>query len=138
MLAALDKQTAGFGLVDTSKWLTAVIGGIGGDLKAVTTVSKANKMPWNDIKAGVEVYRLLHYFPPEYLSRASRAELAKRALAADILVRALSPKEEPTLQGPVEWRAVLRSFIVMVARQTQTKTIDEMVLPPSLPLRYMC
>lgn len=127
MLAALDKQTSAFGSVDTSKWLSAVTQG---NPNAPKTPSKTDTISLEIIEAGVEVYRILHYFSPEYLSRASRVELTKRALAADVLAYASLPKEEPELHGLVEWRAVLRSFVLMVARQTQAKVVDEMVLPP--------
>ena len=68
--------------------------------------------------------------PTEYLGRASRAELVKRALAADVYVastyrprtlggkkRKMEEEHEPMVNG-VEWRALLRSFVLRVAVET--------------------
>ncbi|KAF8499462.1 Urb2/Npa2 family-domain-containing protein [Gautieria morchelliformis] len=127
MLSALDKQTSVLGSVDAQKWLSAVSAESSSSFDAL---SNAGNVSLVDVEAGLGVYSLLHRFPPEYLSRASRVDLATKALNADILIRGFSPNNDPTSQGNVEWRAILRSFIVKVAKQSPMKLIEDMASSP--------
>jgi hypothetical protein len=124
MLSTLDKQTSVLGSVDTQKLLSSFDAGTRSSLDSL---SELDNVSLADIEAVVGVYRLLHHFPPEYLSRTSRADLATRALNADILVRAFNPNDVPASQGQVEWRAIFRSFVVKIARQFQLKLVEDVV-----------
>ena len=124
MLSALDKQTSMLGSVDTKKWMSVVSSGKRNSLDAL---SEIDSISLTDVEAGVGVYSLLHHFPPEYLSRASRVDLATKALNADILVRAFNPNNDPTSQRQIEWRTLFRSFVVKMVKQSQIKLVDDMV-----------
>lgn len=126
MLSVLDKQTSVFGLVDAKKWMSFVSAGKDNSLDSL---SKMDRISSADVEAGVGVYSFLHYFPPEFLSRASRVDLATKALNADILVRAFNPNTDPTSPKQVEWRAILRAFVVKIAKQSQMKFVDDLVRP---------
>lgn len=127
ILSALDKQTSVLGSVDTQKLLSAVSPTTRNSFHAL---SKFDNISLADVEAGVGVYSLLHHFPPEYLSRTSRAELAIRALNADIIVRVFNTADDPTSFDQVEWRSIFRSFVVKVAKQFQMKLIEDIVRPP--------
>lgn len=126
MLSALEKQTSMLGSVDTQRLLSSVCVRKHNSLDALSIVDNVSPV---DVKAGVAVYILLHNFPPEYLSRASRVSLATTAMNADILVQAFNPNDEPTSQNGVEWRAIFRSFVVKIVKQFPMKFIEDMVCP---------
>lgn len=128
-IVVLDKKTTEFATINVQQWLSTLVHG---QSKAVKALLNANNMALDGIEQWVDVCRLLHYFPPEYLSKSSRLELAKRALAADVLLQALALRDESTLPMLAEWRGILRSFVVTVVTHTQTKTLEDTVCPLSV------
>jgi len=117
MLAILDKKTQKLAVINVAGSIDALIH----DQKFIGNLSK------EDIADCIPIYRLLHYFPVEYLPRSSRVDLAMRALAADVLTKSFESKEEPLLEHVTEWRATCRSFLVKVVRETQAKAFEDVV-----------
>ncbi|KIJ49734.1 hypothetical protein M422DRAFT_27511 [Sphaerobolus stellatus SS14] len=121
MLSTLQKETQKLASVNITECLEAIS-------KDQFGTTKSNGISLGDVETCVPLYRLLHYFPSDYLSRSSRIDLATRALTADVLIKLLTAKEEPLSKDAIEWRATFRSFLAIVAKEFQVKALDDVFL----------
>ncbi|KIJ38960.1 hypothetical protein M422DRAFT_33012 [Sphaerobolus stellatus SS14] len=121
MLSTLQKETQKLASVNITECLEDIS-------KDQFGTAKSNGISLGDVEACVPLYRLLHYFPFDYLSRSSRIDLAMRALTADVLTKLLTEKEEPLSKDAIEWRATFRSFLVTVVKEFHVKALDDVSL----------
>ncbi|KAG9011257.1 hypothetical protein FRB93_003058 [Tulasnella sp. JGI-2019a] len=76
----------------------------------------AQKLEYNELGDLTDDFSILLHFPSDYLTKASRAEFVRRALALDVAIthwNRVSPA-----QYVAEWWTILRTFVGRVMRDT--------------------
>jgi hypothetical protein len=119
----METQTAAFASFDTAPLINAIVQG---ESSVIKVQIMSCKVSLTDARSAAEMFYLMHYFPSEYLSKASKLDLVTKALNADVYVSALGSDSEPVIHG-VEWRAIFRSFISKTIKGINLKMARELV-----------